>query len=196
MTPPRILAMAGSLRRESHNRRLLAAAVVVLREASPVEIDLVAPDEMRLPLYDGDLEAEQGLPTEAVALRERLDGADGLLIACPEYNHSLPGMFKNVIDWTSRPSDGIASTAATRGKVAALLSASPGGFGGMRGLVHVRAILSGIGVVVIPDTVSVSGAHKAFAEDGSLADEKLDARLSKVVKSLVDTTSALRQMVD
>ena len=113
-------------------------------------------------------------------------------MACPEYNGSITPLLKNVIDWTSRPSDGVAPLAAYRGKVAGLLSASPGALGGIRGLVHVRAILGGIGVHVIPGDVSVSAAHKAFGEDGALLDDKLAQRLDSSLERLVRTAGALR----
>ena len=172
--------MAGSLRRESHNRRLLAAAVAMLQAASPVEIDLVAPDEMRLPLYDGDLEAEQGLPTEAVALRERLDRADGLLIACPEYNHSLPGMFKNVIDWISRP-----PSQPFADKAAAIMGAGPGGGGAQRSLQHLRLVLVSRGVWVVPAQVSLTHAADAFGPDGTLNQESDRRQVAKVMGQLL-----------
>jgi chromate reductase len=186
----RILVFAGSARRDSFNKKLAVTAAARVRElgGEATFIDLA---DYSMPLYDGDLEAE-GLPENAVKLRALMLEHDALLIACPEYNGSITPLLKNVIDWTSRASEGIGMTAAYKGKVGALLSASPGSLGGMRGLVHVRAILSGIGVLVVPGDVSVGGAFKAFAEDGSLADEKLGKRLDATLATLVRTATALR----
>ena len=97
---------------------------------------------------------------------------DGLLIASPEYNSSITPLLKNIIDWVSRPSNGENALIAYQGKVAAIMSASPGRLGGLRGLVHLRSILSNIGVLVIPDQVAVGEAHRAFGSDGNLVDEK------------------------
>ncbi len=109
---------------------------------------------------------------------------DGLLIAAPEYNSSITPLLKNTIDWVSRPSDGEKALAAYEGKVAAIMSASPGGLGGLRGLVHLRSILSNIGVLVIPDQVAVGKAHEAFGPDGNFVDEKRRASVEGLGKSV------------
>ena len=188
---PRILVFAGSARRDSFNKKLAALAAARAREQG-AEVTLVDLADYSMPLYDGDLEADDGIPVNAVKLRELMLEHDALLLSCPEYNGSMTPLLKNVIDWTSRSDGSVGMSAAYKGKIAALLSASPGGFGGMRGLVHVRAILSGIGVLVVPGDVSVSGAHSAFTDDGTLADPKLAARLDKAVANLIETTSKLR----
>lgn len=187
----RILAFAGSVRRDSFNKKLAATAAAKAQklEADVTLVDLV---DYPMPLFDGDLEAAGGVPDNAVKLRKLMLEHDALLIACPEYNGSLTPLLKNVIDWTSRPADGIGVTAAYTGKVAGLCSASPGGLGGMRGLVHVRAILSGMGVLVVPGDLSVGGAHAAFGENGALTDTRLSGRLDTLVRTLIATTSALR----
>jgi len=187
---PRIIAFAGSARRDSFNKKLAALAAAKAR-ALGAEVTLIDLAAYPMPLYDGDLEAAEALPENALKLRDHILGHDAILIACPEYNGSITPLLKNVIDWTSRPSEGVGTSAAYKGKVAGLVSTSPGGLGGMRGLVHVRAILSGIGVLVVPGDVSVSNAHKAFAADGSLADERLDGRLDQHARTLVSTASAL-----
>jgi chromate reductase len=192
---PSILSFAGSARRASVNRKLVAFASERAR-ALGAKVTLIDLADFPMPLYDGDLEEREGLPENAARLRGMMLEHGGLLLACPEYNGSITPLLKNTIDWTSRASDGVAMTAAYAGKVACLLSASPGGLGGMRGLVHVRAILSGIGVHVVPQDVSVSGAHKAFAEDGSLSDERLRKRLDTACETLVKTTAALHGMGD
>lgn len=186
----RVLVFAGSARRDSFNKRLAAAAAERVRELGG-EATLIDLADYPMPIYDGDLEAEAGLPENAVKLRGLMIEHDALLLACPEYNGSITPLLKNTLDWTSRPSDGVGMTAAFKGKTAGLLSASPGGLGGMRGLVHVRAILSGMGVLVVPGDVSVGGAHQAFAVDGSLVDEKIAGRLSAAVERLLTTATAL-----
>jgi NAD(P)H-dependent FMN reductase len=112
-------------------------------------------------------------------------------MSCPEYNSSITGVWKNTIDWVSRPVPGEAPLACFDGKVASIMSATPGALGGLRGLVHVRAILQNIKVLVIPDQVAVSKANEAFNPDGSLKDpkqqaaaEKLGAKLAQVISKL------------
>ncbi len=190
MNPPRLLMFAGSARRDSLNKKLAAAAAQVARSLG-AEVDLIDLADYPMPLYDGDLEAE-AFPQAASALREKMIAADGFLFACPEYNGSITPLLKNALDWTSRPGGGVdEGLVAYRGKVAALVATSPGALGGMRGLVHVRSILSGIGVHVVPADLAVGGGFQAFAEDGSLADEGMAIRLQETVDALVRTSSLL-----
>ena len=144
-----------------------------------------------LPLYDGDLEDSKGIPENANKLFDMFKSHDGLLISSPEYNSSLSPLLKNTIDWVSRPRPGEQRLGAYVGKVAGIMGASPGELGGLRGLVHVRSILSSIGVLVIPEQVAVGNAHQVFAKDGSLTDEKLAGRLQAAVESLVKTADRL-----
>ncbi|MFO0827161.1 MAG: NAD(P)H-dependent oxidoreductase [Phycisphaerales bacterium] len=167
----KILAFAGSARRGSANVRLVHAAAHGAREAG-AEVTLIDLRDFPMPIFDGDLEAAQGLPESAVRLRSLLAAHQGLLIASPEYNSSISPLLKNVIDWTSRGPNGQGDLSVYRGKVAGLLSASPGAWGGMRGLVTVRSILGNIGVIVLPNQFVLPKAHEAFAEDGSLVDAK------------------------
>ena len=186
----RILVFAGSARTGSSNQQLATVAAAQLREAgaSVTHIDL---RDHELPLYDGDLEAASGLPSAVQALKELFLAHDGLLIACPEYNGSITPLLKNTLDWISRPAAGEAPLAAYAGKVAGLVSASPGAIGGLRGLVHVRAILSNLGVLVVPAQFCLGGAYQAFAEDGTLTDPGSTKRLAAVVTQLVATTRGL-----
>ena len=186
----RILIFAGSARRDSLNKKLAQAAAAEAQElgAEATFIDLA---DFPMPLYDGDLESDGGVPEKAAALRELIAEHDALFLACPEYNGSITPLLKNAIDWTSRPDGEVKQLAAYRGKVAGLASASPGGLGGLRGLAHVRAILSGIGVLVVPGEISVSRAHQAFGEDGALTDAGFARRLRSLVERVVRTASAL-----
>jgi chromate reductase len=184
---PRILAFAGSTRRESFNKKLVAVAAHGAREAG-AEVTLIDLKDFSLPLFDPDLEAEQGMPENGKKLKKLFIDHDGLLIASPEYNSSFPAVLKNAIDWVSRSAPGEPSLVAFRGKVASLMSASPGAQGGVRGLVHVRSILGNIGVIVLPDQIAVAKAHEAFQPDGSLVDPKRQAgteRLGKTLASLL-----------
>jgi NAD(P)H-dependent FMN reductase len=174
MSMPRILAFAGSTRRESFNKKLVAIAVKGAREAG-AEVTLIDLKDFPLPLFDQDLEAEQGMPENGKKLKQLFIDHDGLLIAAPEYNSSITAVLKNTIDWVSRPAPGEPSLVAFRNKIATLMSASPGALGGLRGLVHVRSILGNIGVLVLPDQIAVPKAHEAIAPDGSLKDPKQHA---------------------
>ena len=177
-----IAVIVGSIREGSYNRALgeLAAASLEAQGASVTRVDLAAFD---LPLYSAALEAG-AFPRDALKLKTLFAAQDGLLFVSPEYNGSLPPLLKNAIDWASRPTgdEGLVALSAYRGKAAAIMSASISPFGGLRGLMHLRQILSTIQMLVIPEQVLVPNAHAAFAEDGSLK-EPLPA-------SLVDMTAA------
>lgn len=188
---PKILVFAGSLRVGSHNKKLARVAEAALAEAGAV-VTLVDLRQYPLPVYDGDLEAAEGLPENAVRLKEFFKKNDGIWIASPEYNSSIPGPLKNMLDWVSRSSDGEAPLEAYTGKVIALSSASPGALGGMRGLVHLRSMLGNIGAFVIPGQVAISRAHEAFTPEGALIDPKIQASVERLAKTLVEVTVKLR----
>jgi chromate reductase, NAD(P)H dehydrogenase (quinone) len=187
----RILAFAGSARAASVNKKLVAFAAAAARTAGG-EVTLIDLRDYPMPLYDGDLEAASGLPEHAKRLKALMLSHDGLLLACPEYNSSITPLLKNAIDWASRPAPGEASLACFDGKVAALVAASPGALGGLRGLVHVRSILGNIGVIVLPTQVAVGKAHEAFDEGGKLKDAKQAASIEKLAAALVQTVAKLR----
>jgi len=121
-----------------------------------------------MPLYDGDSEAAQGVPDNAVRFKELLRAHDALVVASPEYNGSFSALVKNTIDWISRPAPGEPPLVVFRGKPAAILSASPGSGGGKRGLRHLRELLDMIGMKVVPTQVAVAKASQAFDEAGNL----------------------------
>jgi len=159
----RIVAFSGSVRRDSYNQRLVALAARGAEEAGAVTT-VVSLREFGLPVYDADHEAERGIPAAALALKALLAEADGLLIAAPEYNSSITALLKNTLDWLSRPTPGENPFAFTglRGKVAGLMSASTGRLGGLRGLNHVREILTQLFVLVPAEQVSIPFADQAF----------------------------------
>ena len=184
MTTPRILVFGGSLRRDSWNQKLASVAATGAKAAG-AEVTLISLNDFPMPLFNEDLEDESGLPEGAKQLKQLMFEHHGLIIASPEYNSSITAALKNAIDWVSRTtSDDEPPMAAFTGKVAAVCSASPGALGGMRGLVHLRAILGNIGVLVLPEQVALGKAHEAFREDGTLADPKMEARVKKLSAQL------------
>lgn len=184
MSGPKILCFAGSTRTASYNK-LLAKAAADAARAAGAEVTYIDLRDYPLPLFDADLEEESGLPDSAIKLKAMLAAHDGLLIASPEYNSSIAGVLKNAIDWASRGgTESERPLSAFRGKAAALLSASPGALGGLRGLVHLRAILGNIGVIVLPDQMAVGKAHEAFDHNGALKDPRVAQQVAGVAKGL------------
>jgi len=184
-TTPRILAFAGSARRESLNRKLLAVAVAETRSAG-AEVTLVDLNELELPLYHGDLEDAQGLPANATKLLELLGQHQGLLIASPEYNSFITPLLKNTIDWLSRADEN-----PFPGKVAAVVSASPGQLGGVRSMQHARHLLLHLGCHVVPAQCMLPKANEAFDEQGKLKDARALKSVKALAQQLVETTRKL-----
>ncbi|WP_334892275.1 NADPH-dependent FMN reductase [Nostoc sp.] len=180
---PKILAFAGSTRIDSYNKKLvkIAAAGAKAAGADVTYLDL---RDLPLPLFDEDLEAQEGLPANARTFKDLLISHQGLLIASPEYNSSLTAVLKNAIDWASRPAPNEAPLAAFAGKVATIMSASPGALGGLRGLVHLRSILGNIKVLVLPDQIALPKAYETFNPDGTLKDPKQQESIEKLGEGL------------
>jgi chromate reductase len=178
-------SIAGSLRAGSYNRKLLNVAVGLVRDRA--EVDLLDLRDVTMPIYDGDLEAGDGPPEGARRFKERIAAADALLVATPEYNHSIPGGLKNALDWASRPPGN-----PFRGKVALVVGCSPGGFGAVRGVQAVRQVLSTLFVMVLPQTVTIPKADQAFDEAGNLRDDHHRLSLEKACAELLRVTQALR----
>ncbi|MEZ2247420.1 NADPH-dependent FMN reductase [Microcoleus sp.] len=169
--PPKILAFAGSTRTASYNKMLVKVAATGARNAG-AEVTYIDLRDFPMPLFDEDLEAAEGLPDNVLKFKELMIAHQGLLIASPEYNSSITAVLKNAIDWASRPQPSEAGLAAFNNKVAAIMSASPGGLGGMRGLANLRSLLENINVMVIPDQKAIPQAFQAFNPDGTLKDAK------------------------
>ncbi|KUJ38210.1 NAD(P)H-dependent oxidoreductase [Streptomyces sp. MI02-2A] len=182
--PLRVLVFGGALRADSANARL-AALVARLISATGAAVDLASMRDFDMPLYDGDMEAAEGLPPGALALRDRLERSDAFVIASPEYNASVPGVLKNAIDWVSRVRPQPFKT-----KHAMLVSASPSLVGGNRGLWALRVPLEHLGTRVYPDMFSVADSYQAFAEDGALADSGLQQRLTETVAGFLSLVEA------
>jgi NAD(P)H-dependent FMN reductase len=169
-----IVGIAGSLRRGSYNAALLRAAAAVAPPGCEVEIASIR----GIPLYDGDVEATEGIPDAARDLKERIAKTDGLLLVTPEYNNSIPGVFKNAIDWLSRPPSDIPRVFGDRS--VALLGASPGRGGTMLSQAAWLPVLRALGVRLWagPRTF-VSGAAKVFDGEGRLLDEQVRKQLEE-----------------
>lgn len=181
---PRVLAISGSSRKDSVNKRLLEAATAIARTQG-AEVSILDLRTLALPLYDGDLEAVSGLPEGCIRLKQAIREHHALLIASPEYNGFFTPLLKNGIDWATRPQEGFPSPFP--GKVAALLAASPGALGGIRGLPAVRILLSGIGVLVTPGQMSLPLAQQSFDERGALINGQQQKMLEGVVTELLRT---------
>jgi chromate reductase, NAD(P)H dehydrogenase (quinone) len=187
----RILAISGSSRRESLNQKLLDIAAQGARDAG-AEVTVARLADFDLPIYDGDFEAERGVPHEVRKLHELMEKHDALLIATPEYNGGYTALLKNAIDWISRPRvDGSSGVDLLTGKVAALVSASPGQLGGLRSQTGLRVVLEKLGMLVIPQAFALSRAHEAFDAAGKLEDSSAMRLVSGVGEALYRTTFRL-----
>lgn len=186
----KLLAFSGSARSGSLNKILANAATEAARAAG-AKVTLIDLRDFAMPVYDGDLEAKEGIPSKARELKALFMAHNGLLIASPENNASISSMLKNTLDWVSRPDSGQNGLVPYQNKVAGLLSASPGALGGLRGLVHLRAILQTLNVQVISEQFALGRAHEAFDESGKLKDARQQAMLSGTLQRLVDVTARL-----
>jgi NAD(P)H-dependent FMN reductase len=189
---PSLVFFAGSAREASVNKRIARAAAGMGEEAG-ARVTFIDLRDYPMPLYDGDLEAAEGVPDAALRLKELFRASDGLFIASPEYNSSLPPLLKNTIDWVSRPASADEPPlVAYKGKAAGIAAGSPGGMGGMRGLVPLRMMLGNIGMHVVPQQLSIARAGDAFDEHGELEDASQREALRGVVDQLVETSRRLR----
>jgi NAD(P)H-dependent FMN reductase len=190
MKTPHVLAFAGSTRSGSFNKLLVEIAAQGARDAG-ARVTLIDLRDYPMPLYDGDLESSEGIPQPALALKKQFLEHQGMLIASPEYNGSISAVLKNAIDWASRQAPNESPLQCFRGKIVGLLGASPGLLGGMRGLLHLRTVMGGIGCIVLPDQLTVNAAHEAFDEEGRLLDKARDQRARAVGASVSQMTMRL-----
>lgn len=187
---PKILAIAGSYRENSYNKRVLEIAADGARAAG-ADVTVIDLRDFPLPIYDADMQADGEFNEQALRLQDVLNDHDGFLIASPEYNGGIPGGFKNAIDWTSRANDKYKMYEPVKGKTAALITASPGQFGGIRCLAHLRGVFTIMGVHVLPMEIAVGFVNQKFEGDsGEMTDEKtkgllenLGATLANVLKT-------------
>lgn len=188
----KILAFAGSTRKDSFNKKLVRAAAKAAEEAG-AEVTVIDLKDFPMPLYDGDEEDASGLPPKALELKKLMRESDGFLIASPEYNSGYSAVLKNSIDWVSRKSEeGEASLSAYTGKVAVIMSASPGALGGLRGLYQLRELLQNVNVNVLPQMHALGQAPAAFDDKGQLKDEKAAKTVANLGATLAKTLQKLK----
>lgn len=173
------LTFAGSLREDSHNRRLLDLEIKIA-ESAGAEIKHIDLNDFELPLYNQEIQDNDGFPDAANKLKEHLESVDGFILAQPEYNYGTPGHLKNAFDWLSRY-----RPQPFRGLHGFLSSASPSQVGGNRGLWSTVQPMLLLGVHVYPNLFSLASAHEAFSDDGTLADEGMQDRLEGAIKDYV-----------
>lgn len=173
----KFLLLAASLRKDSHNRKLIEQTSRLLKDAGH-EIDLADFSEFDCPLYDQDSQDSKGVAEGAKELIKRMKAADAFIIASPEYNYSIPGTLKNLIDWVSRD-----KPMPWDGQKILLMTASPSTVGGARGYWATRIPLEGCGAFVYPKTFALASSHQAFDKDNNLTDAKHAENLKKVLTS-------------
>ncbi|QLH35409.1 MAG: NAD(P)H-dependent oxidoreductase [Parachlamydiaceae bacterium] len=183
---PTVLAFAGSLRKDSCNKKLINQAASIARElgAQVIQIDL---KDFPIPLYDGDLEEAEGMPENAKYIRQLMINSQVIFIASPDYNHSVSAVLKNVLDWTSRSENAERSREAFQGKKFAIMSASPSKSGGAKGLSHLRDILLDQKAIVLERQISIPYAYEAFDEQGGLKDLNLKSDLYLLIEEALKT---------
>ena len=190
MSSPKVLAFAGSTRKESVNKRLARIALRAAKKAG-AETTFVDLQDFNIPLYCDDLVAKQGIPEGVLEFKQLLNSHNGFFIASPEYNGSLTGVLKNAIDWATIKADGEERMSCWNGKIAGLVSASPGGLGGIRGLHHLRTILAGIGTFVLPNHLAVSNSPGNLQNEKQITDDKLQVQLESLTHEMVRVIRAL-----
>jgi NAD(P)H-dependent FMN reductase len=186
VTKPAILVFAGSIRTGSLNEKLAVSAAEAITEAGG-SVDKISLADYPMPIYNGDLEENEGVPETARALAEKFVASQGIFIAAPEYNGGMTPLLKNTIDWVSRPKSTEHRPGPYKGRVFAIGGASNGGFGGYRGLLQLRHSLeNALGTLMVPEMVSVPAASEAFDESGKLVAERPAGMMKTVAERLVD----------
>ena len=179
----RIIAFAGSLRKNSFNKKLVKIAAQGAEDAGAL-VQLVDLADFDIPLFSEDIETG-GIPADVIKLKRLFVDKDGLLISSPEYNGSIPGVLKNALDWLSRPDQAEKIGQAFRDKTVAIMATSPGGLGGIRGLSHVRDVMFNLGMNVIPKQLAIPSAAKAFDDMNQLIDKDMESRVKGLGVQLV-----------
>ena len=178
---PNVLVFSGSTRTESVNKKLAQEAATVARELG-ARVSVIDLKDYPIPFYDGDLEANEGMPENAKKLRNLMINSQAIIIVSPEYNGTLSAVLKNTIDWASRSEEGGSSRAAFAGKKFAIMSASPGKGGGARGLTHLRTIIENIGGKVVGKQVALPNAYEPKAFENSSLKEILREEIGQILQ--------------
>lgn len=173
----KILTFAGSLRKDSLNKKLCHVAAEIVHKNNLGEVHFVDLQPLNIPVYDGDFETSQGIPAGVMNLGKQIAAANALIICTPEYNGSIPGSLKNVIDWLSRE-----KPVPLTGKPTLLLAASPGALGGVRSLWHSRQPFEVLNTQLYPEMMGVPKAHEAILASNTLADAKMQLNLERLIK--------------
>lgn len=182
----KILAFAGSLQKNSLNKKLCGVALEIAKTNNLAEVEFIDLQPLNIPVYDGDLEAASGLPAGVLELGHKINQANALIVCTPEYNGSISGVLKNTIDWLSRQ-----KPVSLSGKPTLLLAASPGAFGGVRSLWHSRQPFDALNGHLYPEMMGVSKAHEIITTAKILNDTKLQANLERLVKDFVSYAKKL-----
>lgn len=191
MTTPKLIVFAGSARKGSWNKKLAQVASSMARDAGAA-VTLLDLADYPLPIMDEDVEAADGLPANALKLKDLFKAHDGFLVSSPEYNAGFPGMLKNLTDWLSRPRDGEKPFEIFASKPVAAMAASPGAIGGVRMLASLRAHLLHLQMLVIPQTYGLGKAAEAFDEAGNLKDPKIDATVKALGARVAELAARLK----
>jgi NAD(P)H-dependent FMN reductase len=189
----RLLFFAGSAREASFNKKL-ARLGANIADANGIAATFADLGDYPMPLYDGDTEASTGVPDNAHKLKALMQAHHGIFIASPEYNASITPLLKNSLDWVSRiKDDGEGPLQVYKTRVFAIGGASPGGFGGMRSMMHLRGVLElGLGALVLPDQIAVARATDAFDDHGHLKDKTLQATYKSIIQRLAHAAKIMR----
>ena len=188
-----IIVFAGSTRNQSLNKKLALYATQLIQNDGTVNVQFIDLADYDMPLYNGDLEQESGMPERASAFKSLLQECDGFFITSPEYNGFFTSLLKNTLDWATRPhTDSNKNTRDPfKDKVASIASTSPGPTGGMRGLPHLRTYLSGIGSHVTPMQTAVGNGMSVFDHDNTITDERLNQMFKTQIDQFIQTVHAL-----
>jgi NAD(P)H-dependent FMN reductase len=188
----KLLAFDGSGRPESINAKVLDIVVSAIR-SEKIEVTRINLRDYHLPIYEMDDEIAHGLPQAAIDLKKLFNEHHGLLIASPEYNGAPTALLKNAIDWASRKHGDEKPLQAFKGKVAGLISASPGKLGGLRGIYMLNTILFGLGSIVLPEIIALGGSNDAFDENGQLKNDPDKNAAKNLAARIIDVTTRLNQ---
>lgn len=183
----KILLFAASLRKGSYNKKFIENARGILAQDNKLELQKINLEDFDMPMYNGDTEESHGLPASVLKLHQLILDADALVVSTPEYNGSIPGVFKNMIDWTSRK-----KPICWEKKPMLLLGASPGALGAVRGLWHSRQPLEVLKVRLYPDMMGLQKAGEAFDEKDLLKDEKNKTALKALLENFIDYAKHLK----